>query len=949
MHLLGKLNNEVRETRGAHIWAMGAVGPFGRVFLKEDMHLWDKYKSKLPKFWYPMLKVPVGTLPLQTDARNCGIFVFLSIIDFVLTQWNRRWRLKDLDNANFSRKDLQSKIESNIKMIVLPPSFGLGTTFRESPSTGDGQFYTKICDLIRMEMCVLIERLHCVYYNAFSSVGKQCSTEVLGCVRPLYYKAMISDDEMSHVYNRLMKDVAWPSIMVTKIVDAGYEDVQKFVFSKEYIFCPIGEEPLLPSFDEIVRLAKGNDFVGQLLSDLTDSEKEELEVIAQEQLLKLKNEFIESEIFAVAIGTGKANDPLIISPIKKKMGKTLPTQALLEKKTNEIRKKETIKSPTTDKIDSSPPPGEKVVTRKPIVNTRVAKVPGSDDDDDPVSDDDDDDCDESKDQKTRAEPTKKRPRRIFIPVEDDVGLEDADPLVGTKAGFDKPLFDKQGKELEIEGKRKRKLTDYLIPIEKLPTPTKKKPMANITEEIKKVGPEPWFIKEPGQTFPIYAQVHMPIGTSYEKFATNQLQHPDEEKPDFSKMNRTASKAWINKLMDRIPDRTTVLKSITKFDKSSNADAYYKYWKDSERLVNDEVELAMLTNSIRLKFNPTPVNGDRSKPGYVRGEYIALVEKEDGTTKKYRVASDWVEENFTPEALSIVQQIEKETKETFKDKNSSRTESGYLSLDSKVVQKRKLQGKLIVDKRQISKLRYLPGKFMRRPNGNMRWHPEMWKGCIIDPKTNEVEFVELSPEWIALNISTEFQNMVKDMRDPDKEGYILIPEGSNHVRDKETYSFLNNSPPAQYWNITKDSSDRRCVIDSVASALFYLGHTRLAGIVAAATSQDLLRGMEFFRDVITNCSTKEERCMFVLVRLKKKLLSSWDTLLDSSRYKLCLLGIASSDGKMDHAICVVGNWVFDSNYEKALPLSKETLDICASSSDRDTHYVKVTRGYLLRER
>ena len=37
------------------------------------------------------------------------------------------------------------------------------------------------------------------------------------------------------------------------------------------------------------------------------------------------------------------------------------------------------------------------------------------------------------------------------------------------------------------------------------------------------------------------------------------------------------------------------------------------------------------------------------------------------------------------------------------------------------------------------------------------------------------------------------------------------------------------------------------------------------------------------------------------------------------------------GNVNHAISVIGNWIFDSNYEKALVLHRESLDmICAPS-------------------
>ena len=71
---------------------------------------------------------------------------------------------------------------------------------------------------------------------------------------------------------------------------------------------------------------------------------------------------------------------------------------------------------------------------------------------------------------------------------------------------------------------------------------------------------------------------------------------------------------------------------------------------------------------------------------------------------------------------------------------------------------------------------------------------------------------------------------------------------------------------------------------------------------------------------------------------------WDLLKMAPTYELCLLGIRSHDGKTDHCICVVKEWIFDSNFEKALPLTTDSLNLCASAV-----YVGVTRGYLLKRR
>ena len=41
------------------------------------------------------------------------------------------------------------------------------------------------------------------------------------------------------------------------------------------------------------------------------------------------------------------------------------------------------------------------------------------------------------------------------------------------------------------------------------------------------------------------------------------------------------------------------------------------------------------------------------------------------------------------------------------------------------------------------------------------------------------------------------------------------------------------------------------------------------------------------------------------------------------------------GDVNHAISVVGYWIFESNYERALVLNRESLDtICAPSFDKE---------------
>ena len=55
------------------------------------------------------------------------------------------------------------------------------------------------------------------------------------------------------------------------------------------------------------------------------------------------------------------------------------------------------------------------------------------------------------------------------------------------------------------------------------------------------------------------------------------------------------------------------------------------------------------------------------------------------------------------------------------------------------------------------------------------------------------------------------------------------------------------------------------------------------------------------------------------------------LLEDISENVTLVQLMDSLGNVNHAISVVGSWIFDSNYERSLVLNKASLDmICAPS-------------------
>ena len=52
-------------------------------------------------------------------------------------------------------------------------------------------------------------------------------------------------------------------------------------------------------------------------------------------------------------------------------------------------------------------------------------------------------------------------------------------------------------------------------------------------------------------------------------------------------------------------------------------------------------------------------------------------------------------------------------------------------------------------------------------------------------------------------------------------------------------------------------------------------------------------------------------------------------------------LIQKDGSRSHVICVVNNWILDSNFEKGLVLSLDNLNLCCNKSS----YVGICFGYI----
>ena len=89
-------------------------------------------------------------------------------------------------------------------------------------------------------------------------------------------------------------------------------------------------------------------------------------------------------------------------------------------------------------------------------------------------------------------------------------------------------------------------------------------------------------------------------------------------------------------------------------------------------------------------------------------------------------------------------------------------------------------------------------------------------------------------------------------------------------------------------------------------------------------------IHFATDIMINNKRNkgETRVHYKLIKYKK--MGDYD-ILENISANVTLVQLMNSLGNVNHAISVVGSWIFDSNYERALVLNKASLDmICAPS-------------------
>ena len=97
----------------------------------------------------------------------------------------------------------------------------------------------------------------------------------------------------------------------------------------------------------------------------------------------------------------------------------------------------------------------------------------------------------------------------------------------------------------------------------------------------------------------------------------------------------------------------------------------------------------------------------------------------------------------------------------------------------------------------------------------------------------------------------------------------------------------------------------------------------------------------------NLKKEEGEHKLQLCKLKPCHVKTWDIFEDSKNYLMYLLSLHGIDGKKDHAIAIAGQWIFDCNLEHALPLTRDSLNLCCLDGSQKKYYIGVNCGCKLK--
>jgi hypothetical protein len=323
---------------------------------------------------------------------------------------------------------------------------------------------------------------------------------------------------------------------------------------------------------------------------------------------------------------------------------------------------------------------------------------------------------------------------------------------------------------------------------------------------------------------------------------------------------------------------------------------------------------------------------KSQTGHGAGYYVAKV----GDEKKLcAFMPDWVQTNFHEDAVHSVREPG-EREDMFVD----------VTKYDVVVQ--------LSDDRPIQRARYIipAPKYTYDGKNNIIEHLTVKKEPYFQGMVKGGALIKLSMADMEANFTPAYIETVIRMGSKNTRKFVRLPPGAPNPGGKIPPGLASpDAPKVKY----QQNDAATCLLSSAASALDYIGRNVLGnhvGIVEAASEiQNVAKrtiGKQLFEN---NWSLLKKQIQIKIGFLLPKKLNRWfNPNLDKSLYPT-VVQLMAKDGGVEHAVTIVGEWIFDSNFQEALPLSTHALDfLCAPDGEENVQgwFQEVYHGFRFEE-
>jgi hypothetical protein len=215
---------------------------------------------------------------------------------------------------------------------------------------------------------------------------------------------------------------------------------------------------------------------------------------------------------------------------------------------------------------------------------------------------------------------------------------------------------------------------------------------------------------------------------------------------------------------------------------------------------------------------------------------------------------------------------------------------------------------------------------------IKFDKDHFRGIFSDGR-----FVDLEESWVAENFSKEFIARVKNEGETRKNRFFYLPPGAPRTNDGS--DLINPANPIVKY---RQHGEYSCLFSSLASALYYFGLHKSAMHMALLAPNYVSNSYEGL-DVWPALLKEMRKCCKKLQPQKIQLLSSYDIFENISEYPR-VLQLKDADGNTQHAVTIVGTYIFDANCARALTLTRENLDYCCSTDAIASTFLGVFHGY-----